>query len=308
MMTDKRSIGIFVTLISCLIWGFSFVSSKALLDYMTPTIMAFLRYAIATVFLFIILKITKVKEGIKPKHILKIAVSGTLGITFYFYLAIVALRSISVSMVGLFNGAIPILTLAVEVIFLGKQVTKRILFAFLLSASGIFMTVMESNTLMMGNSWIGYVFMVLAIMSWIAYTFITPQLLKEYSSINVLFYQTLFATISLFPFAAIGIHNISNFWEIVCLNNVIGNLLFLGIFCSAISYYLYVVGLDFLGSSTTAIFMNFIPMVSMIGAYFILDEAITPIKFIGLCVVIASIILVNFDGSKKWEKAKKKLV
>lgn len=305
-MTDRRSIGVFSTLISSLIWGFSFISLKILLDYMNPITIAFFRYVIATIFLFIFLKIMKVKQNIKRKDLVKIAISGTLGITFYFYLVTIALKTISASMAGLLNGAIPILTLVVEVLFLGKRVTKTMLFAFLLSALGIFLTVIESSSLADENNWSGYIFMTLAIICWITYTFITPDLLKKYSSIHVLSYQTLFATISLLPFAAVGIYNADNFLEIISLKSVMGNLLFLGIFCSAGAYYLYVIGLNYLGSSTTSIFMNFIPMVSMIGAYFMLDEAITYTKFIGLCMVITSILLVNFDGSIKWKKTKKK--
>lgn len=308
MMTGKRSIGVLATLMSSLIWGVAFISSKILLEYMPATTIACLRYAVATIFLFILLKLMKVKQSLKSKDIIPLIVSGVLGITLYFYLATIALKTISASMAGLLNGAIPIITLAVEVIFLGKHVTKKIIFAFLLSTLGIYMTVIQSMSSMIESDWTGYIFMILAIISWIAYTFITPNLMKEYSSIYVLSYQTLFATILLLPFAIVEINRVDSLLNMIYSKVVIINLLFLGIFCSGIAYYLYAIGLKSLGGSTTSIFMNFIPMVSMISAYFMLDEPITYTKFIGLSLVIISIFLVNFDGSIKGKKLKEKLI
>ncbi len=89
-------------------------------------------------------------------------------------------------------------------------------------------------------------------------------------------------------------------WSLVD-NTINFNVIYLGIFCSAIAYYLYIYAMDYLGVSTTSLFLNLLPVVTVIASYFILDERINFYQIIGGALVIFSVYFANTKGRNKEE-------
>jgi drug/metabolite transporter (DMT)-like permease len=70
-------------------------------------------------------------------------------------------------------------------------------------------------------------------------------------------------------------------------------ILMLAVFCSTIAFILYIGSMRALGVARTNIFVNLIPVMTAIIAYFILDEDITASKICGILIVIIGIFLVQ---------------
>jgi drug/metabolite transporter (DMT)-like permease len=71
------------------------------------------------------------------------------------------------------------------------------------------------------------------------------------------------------------------------------NLLFLAIFCSVVSYYLYNLAIRILGITIISVYINLIPLVGFLGGVLILHESINMIQIFGCLVIILSLFLVN---------------
>ena len=56
-------------------------------------------------------------------------------------------------------------------------------------------------------------------------------------------------------------------------------------------YWLYATTLKVLGVGTTSLFLNFIPVISAIGGYFILGERLRPLQIFGAVLVLAGVYL-----------------
>ncbi|MFG6120408.1 EamA family transporter [Thalassobacillus sp. B23F22_16] len=54
-------------------------------------------------------------------------------------------------------------------------------------------------------------------------------------------------------------------------------------------------------ASKSAVFLNFLPVVTMVGAYFWLGESITPMQIVGALVVIGGVILTTQFGKSQKE-------
>ena len=80
---------------------------------------------------------------------------------------------------------------------------------------------------------------------------------------------------------------------------VIGSILFLAIFCSATGYFLYIYALDKLGVTTTILFVNLVPIVTVITSFILLHEKVTFIQLIGGAIIIFSVYMVTLNNSKK---------
>ena len=80
--------------------------------------------------------------------------------------------------------------------------------------------------------------------------------------------------------------------------DVWAHLLFLGLFCSALGYWFYAMALEDLGVAKAAIFINFIPVVSAIGAFFVLGERLKPLQWFGAALVLAGVYLTMLSPGK----------
>lgn len=299
-MNERYKLGILATFISAVIWGFTLISTKVLILYFDPILIAFFKCALATIFLFSLMKYKKRKMSFDNKDMPRIIISGISGIVLYSLLAAIALKSVPVSLAGLLNGAIPIFTLLIEVLFFSKKVSIKFISAFLLSTLGIYFTILDLGALLNGTSMLTGIFiMFAAIFSWIVYTFITGPLSSKYDSLSVLACQTLASTIFILPLAIVKAIQVDNIFELLTNGPVLFHTLYLGIFCSGLAYYLFAFGMEIIGNSKASLSLNLVPVVSIIGSYFILGEQISFNKLIGLAFVIGSIVLTNISFDKK---------
>jgi drug/metabolite transporter (DMT)-like permease len=76
------------------------------------------------------------------------------------------------------------------------------------------------------------------------------------------------------------------------------HVLFLGIFCSALGYWFYSLALKDLGVGTATIFINFIPVISAIGGFFVLGERMLPLQWFGAVLVLAGVYLTMIPSRK----------
>ncbi|MBK8793921.1 MAG: EamA family transporter, partial [Holophaga sp.] len=75
---------------------------------------------------------------------------------------------------------------------------------------------------------LGYLYMGMAALAWVAYSFLTRGIASRYGKITVIFWQCLFGLIGCVPFALREAHA----WKVPG-TAVILNLLYLGVICSA---------------------------------------------------------------------------
>jgi drug/metabolite transporter (DMT)-like permease len=66
---------------------------------------------------------------------------------------------------------------------------------------------------------------------------------------------------------------------------------FLGVFCSAAGYWLYIATLNAMGSGKASVYLNLIPVVAVAASYLILGERLGPLQLLGGVVVVAGVFL-----------------
>ncbi len=82
-------------------------------------------------------------------------------------------------------------------------------------------------------------------------------------------------------------------WQAVS-GTVMLNAAYLGLFCSALGYYLYVYAMKNLGIGVVSLFINLIPVVTVASSYFILDETIGPLQLAGGALIVTSVYLTSW--------------
>ena len=73
-------------------------------------------------------------------------------------------------------------------------------------------------------------------------------------------------------------------------------LVCLGVFCSAVAYSLWAFAFSKLGASRANVYSNLIPVFTAIFSYFIIHEALTANKIIGILLVVFGLVLSQMKG------------
>jgi drug/metabolite transporter (DMT)-like permease len=110
----------------------------------------------------------------------------------------------------------------------------------------------------------------------------------------VTFWQSLFGAIGFVPFALFERMDWSALTPLVAIN-----VLYLGVFCSAIGYLFYVASLKTLGAGVSSVFINLIPVVSVIASFLILGERLSPIQLAGGIVAVGGVYLASLAGKAR---------
>ena len=106
-----------------------------------------------------------------------------------------------------------------------------------------------------------------AAVAWVIYALLRSPSGRKYGRVGITFWQSFFGLLGCLPFALAE----SSSWRGVGLPVAL-NVLYLGVFCSAVGYWLYVSAMDRLGAGTTSVFLNLVPVVSVGAAFLLLGE------------------------------------
>jgi drug/metabolite transporter (DMT)-like permease len=259
-----------------------------------------LRFAIALVFLYVIKRKHAPAEKLRPRDIPLLFAAGLTGVTLYFFFENNGVALVSASEASIAVGSIPALTMIADWLF-EKIKKKRTAvytktgnapettnafqwFGCLISIAGVLLV--AGVSLNISGSVLGYIYMGGAAFSWVVYSFLTRSLFVRCSRIYIVFWQTVAGFIFFIPFSIPELKN----WG-TADTEVIIHLFFLGICCSALGYWLYVHALENLGVSVCAIFINLIPVVTVIAGFFMLGDRLALLQWLGAVLVIAGVYL-----------------
>ncbi|MBU0954921.1 MAG: DMT family transporter [Spirochaetes bacterium] len=288
-MKSKRRTAIILAVITALIWGLSFLSIKTAVAVVPPMSLGFARFVIASLILFIVLLFRRKLPKLAIKDFPLMAATGFVGVTVYFLGENNGVMLLTASESSIIIGTIPVLTVLADRIFAGTRLGKKQYLGAILSAIGVTVIVLESLKLSAQPK--GYLFMAIAAFSWVAYAFMTKPLASKYSRVEVSFWHSFFGALGFIPFVLFETVP----WNMINLNITI-QVLYLGIFCSALGYLFYITCLGTLGASVASVFINLIPVVSVVASFLILGERLSAWQLTGGAIAIIGVYIANLTS------------
>ncbi|WP_105618085.1 DMT family transporter [Vallitalea okinawensis] len=283
-MKSKITLAYLSIIATCTIWGLSYLSSKYLLDTLHPMSLAFYRFIIAIIIILFINIIFKNNLKIHKADLPRFITCGIFGITLYYTFENYGIELTSASIASIIIATIPIISMLTNLLIMKNKVTPRIIVSVVLSFIGVTLVIDKGDQ--SNVSTLGIVLMMCAAFSWIIFNYLTKPLYKKYSELTITTYQIIFGSVALLPFALFNQPDFHSFSAVMW-----GNLFFLGIFCSAVGYFLYIFALQNLNVTLTTLFVNCIPLVSVTSSVILLNEHLSIMQLLGgICIIMAVLI------------------
>lgn len=292
---NKTSTGHLLALLTILIWGTTFISTKVLLIDFTPVEILFFRFVIGYVVLFLIyprlMRITSLRE-----EMLFIG-AGVCGVTLYFLIENIALVYTLASNVGVIVSIAPFFTAVLAHFFLdGETLHKRFIVGFAIALTGIILIGFNGSFILQLNP-LGDLLAFVAPAVWAIYSVIMRKIGElPYHTIGatrkVFFYGLLFMLPTLFLFE---FHfDLGRFANMANLSN----LLFLGLGASALCFVTWNRAVSLLGAVKTSVYIYLVPVITVVASALILHEQITWITLLGALLTL----LGSFISEKKVQR------
>ena len=291
----KRTKGLISVMIPVIAWGISFVSTEYLLDDLGPMTIGAVRFLFATMLLFAMMKATKTSLKIDKKDHILFILAGGIGIGIYFYFENTGIKYISASPSALIIAAIPMFTLLFEALIYKRKIKWVDTLAILASIIGVVLIVdIKFSEFFKAEESIGYLMMVGAVISWVVYSMSSKPLFQKYSYLTIIFYQFLYSL----PFFFVMVPFEANNWGALGFEGI-AHLVFLSLVASVLGFYFYAKAMDLLGVTESSVFINFLPIVTIIFSYFYMGQTITIKQLVGGCFVMLSVTVATLYEKKQ---------
>lgn len=262
------------------------------INELPPITIAFFRLVVAFVFLFPIGYRGAWEQRLRfLKHHKPLLLLAFTGITLFNTFIYGALQFTSSTNVAVLESMVPVLTVVLSAFVLKEKLRGIQWGGIVLSLVGAIWVVLDGNVReLLQMEWnVGDVLMVGAIVSWAVYSIAVKQYMHLFPFYGGLLVMTGISILVLLPVVLLE-------WLITGIPSVLQpdlafGLLYLGVFPSFIALIFYNRAVALLSASRASVFLNFLPVVVMIGAYFWMGEAVTWMKMTGAFAVIVGVVL-----------------
>lgn len=289
----------YMTLVlTMLFWGGTFIAGRALAGAVSPAHAAFLRFAIASIALFFLTFIADGKLAVPPKKqwfsLLLLGFTGVFGYNVFFFSG---LQHIGAGRASLIIALNPLVITIFATIFLKESLNFKQFIGILLSLTGAIFVISNGHpeTLMTTSFGKGEMAMIGCVLSWSAYSLIGRTVLASLSPLTSVFYSSLIGTLLLLipalqdglvqSIAAIKMTE----WLILC---------YLGICGTALGFSLYYQAIKNIGATRSGVFINLVPLFSIILSWFILSESVKTAVIAGGLILLVGVTVTNYCRSK----------
>ncbi|SHJ85664.1 EamA domain-containing membrane protein RarD [Dethiosulfatibacter aminovorans DSM 17477] len=288
-----RKKGIIYTITSSVAFGILPIFVMLAYDAgMSVSTMLFLTALVATITLYVYLKINRIPFTINLKQVrilTIIAVFGNFATSLFLYLAY---ERIGVGITTAIHFSYPAIVTALAVIFYREKLNFKKAISLLISIMGICILSFEPK---MNLNVLGIIFAILSAFSFSSYIFGFANIeVKKLNSVVSIFYM---CSISSIFGLVYGLIQQDQF--MIMSKSGFGYVFIISVFLTALPFVLLSKGVGILGSITAAIISTSEPIIGIALGVIILNETITTFTVTGSVLVIISVLVTAFSTSNE---------
>ncbi|NBJ95567.1 DMT family transporter [Parablautia muri] len=295
-MESRRLAGHLMALLTIMIWGTTFISTKVLLTDFRPVEILFFRFAMG--FVILLLVCPHRMKGVDGRQEMTFGLAGLCGICLYYLLENIALTYTLASNVGVIISIAPFFTAILSHLFLKSEGKLRANFfiGFVVAMAGI--ALISFNGSGMEPNPVGDILAVLAAFVWACYSILTRKISGFGYPVILTTRRTFFYGI-LFMVPALFLFDFEMAPERFADMTYLLNILYLGLGVSALCFVTWNLAVKTLGAVKTSVYIYMVPVITVVTSILVLKEPVTWVSAVGTVLAVVGLFLSEYSGKKK---------
>ena len=288
MIDKKITMGHITALITIVIWGTTFISTKILLADFTPIEILFFRFLLG---LFVLIAVYPKRLRIKDKkQELTFAAAGLCGICLYYLLENIALTYTTDSNVVVIISVSPFFTASLSHVFLKTEEKLKAGFftGFIVAMTGICLISFSGSELKLNP--VGDILAVIAAFVWAVYSLLMRKI-SRYGYNTIQTTRRIFTYGILFMLPFLFIFDFHPDFQKIAKPEYALNLIYLGLGASALCFVTWNYAVKVLGAVETSVYIYMVPVITVVTSIAVLKEEITWMAAIGTGLTLIGLLL-----------------
>ena len=277
-----------------LIWAGNTIISKMSAGVIDPAAISFYRWLLAGLLMtpFLLRPVWAQRHRIRP-YSLKITVLALFGMVLYQSLAYFAAATSSATSMGMIASMMPLLTLLLSSLFLREPPGWGTLLGGVLSLLGLMILIGKGQPLQLFTHGVvfGDLLMLLATIAYALYGVLLRRWALPIAPWHLLYLQIWIAVVLLLPSYLMATHTPLTAASLPLI-------LYAGIAASIVSQKLWMTGIVRLGANQASMFMNLMPIFTVVIAMLVLDESLHGYHIVGGGITLAGVLLAQLLKQK----------
>ena len=281
-------------------WGLSFVATKIALETFPTFTLIFIRFSVAGLFFFFLMLSRGLPKFSRRDHA-RIFLTALFEPGLYFIFETIGLQYTSAPKTALIIATIPVAVLMFAFLFLGERTSVTSILGIGLSLLGIGILVVGDPQFswQIEGSLLGDLLIMGAVVTAALYMVSARNLGKEHNALDITGYQMMYGALLYVPLFLWELPSVQ--WSAMSGRSIVA-LAYLTLFATCAGFLFCNFALTKLPAGKASVFVNGIPVVTAIGAWFILGESLTMLQICGGIIVLTAVCLTNLSGLKTHRK------
>lgn len=288
IMNKGTGTGHITALITIVIWGTTFISTKILLADFTPIEILFFRFLLGLLVLIAVYpKGLEIKD---KKQELTFSAAGLCGICLYYLLENIALTYTMASNVGVIISVAPFFTAVLSHVLRKTEEKLKVQFfiGFIVAMTGISLISFSSSEPKLNP--IGDILAIAAAFVWAIYSLLTRKI-SGYGYNTIGATRRIFAYGIFFMLPFLFVFNFSLDVEKFVKPEYVLNFIYLGLGASALCFVTWNYAVKVLGAVKTSVYIYIVPVITVVTSVIVLKEEITRMAAIGIGLTLIGLFL-----------------
>ena len=287
MTKDFNLVGLVSIIFAMFIWGSSFIALKAAMVDLGEYTVIFIRMAAASLcFIFFIKRF--LKYDFTKRDIQLILLLGFFEPCLYFVFEAKALLYTSASQAGMITSLMPLMTAMAAGYFLKEIISRQLLFGSVVAMIGVvWLSVQATTTESAPNPMLGNFLEFCAMACATGYTLVARYLSEKFSALFITAIQAFIGFVFFLPFFIFEVST----KEMTFSVEAVSWSIYLGIVVTLLGYGIFNFALTKIEASRAAMFVNLIPIFTLILAFLILGEKLTTTELVASATILFGVII-----------------
>ena len=284
-----KSIKLYTSIVMAMVfWSFSFIWTRVAILSFPPMTLITLRLIIASALLFLVAIVSGKFQKLRRKDLKLFLLLAFFEPFLYYVGETYGLTMVESTLAAVIVSTIPLFAPILAFLILRERIGWANIAGIVISLVGVFFVIYQPGGGFSANPW-GVALLFLAVFAAICYATTLRKISTYYSTLNVIFYQSLIGLGFFIP--TFFMTDFPVVMSIHITNESLVALIMLSVFASVVAFVLFAGAVREVGVTRTNVFVNLIPVFTAILSWLILDEIITVSKWFGILIVVLGLFI-----------------